>query len=35
MRDLRNEKEKVEEFVEKHAEIYNSDKLPLVMNTLS
>ena len=33
MRDLKNEKEKVEEFFDKYAEIYNSDKLPSVMNT--
>lgn len=33
MRDLKNEKEKVEEYFDKYAKMYNSSKYPHVMNT--
>jgi ubiquinone/menaquinone biosynthesis C-methylase UbiE len=33
MRELKNEKEKVEDIFDKYAEIYNSDELPSVMNS--
>ena len=33
MRDVKNEKEKVEEFFDEYAEVYDSGKYPSVMNT--